>query len=641
MHSVLPPRSRTAAAPPGAQPPATRPTNSSKFVQAASPQRTAPLPQPAPPTRLVPNATTVAEPDAPRLGLSWQWLAAGIVVISSILGFGSAAVLLKLPTLPNCPRMFLPTASASVRLYCAQLAANKGTREDLLEAVHLIEGLPQDHPLRPEIDRYLEDWVGQLLDIADETFQTGELDNAIALAQELEQYVESEVIAERIGDWQALWEKAEAIEAEARAEMKKGAWGKAFQAAGRLTQLDNRYWATTRYDELYQELTVAREEGKKLDEAFAKLNRGGLENLLAAIAAAEKIPPESAAHAEAQTIIEEGKKKLIDLAVRSLKRGDWQTAMQIVNRIPTGLRLQDEIDDLTLLADAASVASLGSQINLEDAMLAAQKIEPGRPLYSHAQALIKQWQSTISAGLKLDSAIELAREGTIQALSAAIAEARSIGSSNPRYEEAQRRIRDWQQELERLQDQPILDRAESFAFNGNLTAAIAEARKIREGRALYGPAQQRIQDWQRQLAATSDRPTSDQPSNSPGQSNEAQSQSPDRQAEQQAQELMNQAERQARAGTPEGLSAAIQTASQVSPNSPQASRAQERIDSWSSQLLDIARNQAPSNLNEAIRIARMIPARSSIYNNAQRQVAAWERVLSSGASRPESLPAQQ
>lgn len=600
-----------------------------------------------------------SEPDS-TVRWPWQWLAAGVVVFSSVVGFGSAAVLLKLPTLPNCPQMFLPTTSASVRIYCAQLAANKGTRADLLEAVALIQDLPADHPLRPDIDRYLEAWVANLLELADETFQAGELEEAISLAEELFAYVDSALVEERITLWQGTWDKGETIVFDAKEHMQAGAWGQAFQTASKLTQLDNDYWATQRYDELYAELTTARQEGKKLDTAFAKLDRGGLDNLLAAIAAAEKIPTDSSAHAEAQTLIEDAKDKLMALAVRSLKRGDWQTAMQIANRIPADLQLQAELDDLSLLADATSIASFGTQINLEDAILEAQKIEPGRPLYKHARSLIQHWQATISAGLNLEAAIELAQDGSGQSLAAAIAQARTVSTGNPRHGEAQRRIREWQTELERRQDQPILDQAETLAISGNLSGAIAQAQKIGAGRALYGQAQQRIQDWQRRLAAGRDQPTLQEAYNLAGQGryteaiqqaqqigagsplySEAQNQIGNWQAELQAGTLMAQAEERAQAGTPDALRDAISLAQQVSRNTRQGTNAQTKLNTWSSQLFQIARERARTNINEGIRIAQFIPASASIYGTVQSQIDSWQDLLAGTPAipEPETIPA--
>ena len=77
------------------------------------------------------------------------------------------AMLLKLPAAPNCPAIFWPLASASVRLHCAQVAANKETVDDLLEAIALVDSLPKDHPLRPEIDRHIEEWSLDILKIGD------------------------------------------------------------------------------------------------------------------------------------------------------------------------------------------------------------------------------------------------------------------------------------------------------------------------------------------------------------------------------------------------------------------------------------------------------------------------------------------
>lgn len=61
----------------------------------------------------------------------------------------ASAMLLSLPSVPNCPRIFWPTASASMRLYCGQLAASKNTVDDILEAIALVSGLPEDRGLRP------------------------------------------------------------------------------------------------------------------------------------------------------------------------------------------------------------------------------------------------------------------------------------------------------------------------------------------------------------------------------------------------------------------------------------------------------------------------------------------------------------
>ncbi|NJO51532.1 MAG: hypothetical protein HC840_21225 [Leptolyngbyaceae cyanobacterium RM2_2_4] len=90
------------------------------------------------------------------------WAIASVLTLTGV-SVISVALLLKLPAVPNCPSIFWPTASASLRLYCAQLAANKQTASDLLEAIELVNSLPADHPLRPEINRYMRNGRSRFL----------------------------------------------------------------------------------------------------------------------------------------------------------------------------------------------------------------------------------------------------------------------------------------------------------------------------------------------------------------------------------------------------------------------------------------------------------------------------------------------
>jgi hypothetical protein len=105
-----------------------------------------------------------------RFFQSWQfWIILTLLLVTGTGGL-AIALLLKLPALPNCPSIFWPTASGSLRLYCAQLAAKKQTVKDLLEAIALVNSLPADHPLRPEINRQIEEWSADILNLAEQTF---------------------------------------------------------------------------------------------------------------------------------------------------------------------------------------------------------------------------------------------------------------------------------------------------------------------------------------------------------------------------------------------------------------------------------------------------------------------------------------
>ncbi|WP_156120595.1 hypothetical protein [Neosynechococcus sphagnicola] len=118
------------------------------------PVATIPVTPESPPVA-TPNTLELPEGDRPNGALPqrspWNWItltSLGILVSGGV-GLLAVALLLKLPALPNCPAIFWPMASASMRLYCAQVAANKQTVADLLEAISLVNSLPADHPRPP------------------------------------------------------------------------------------------------------------------------------------------------------------------------------------------------------------------------------------------------------------------------------------------------------------------------------------------------------------------------------------------------------------------------------------------------------------------------------------------------------------
>ncbi|MEM8546389.1 MAG: hypothetical protein AAGF66_20635, partial [Cyanobacteria bacterium P01_H01_bin.119] len=120
-----------------------------------------------------------------RLSRNWAvWSVLSLVGVGS-LGVISALSLFRIPNLPNCRAIFWPTASAATRLQCADAYAEEGSVNSLLAAIELVNALPQDHPLRAEIDQKTEAWGDRILDIADETFQQGGLDEAIDIARRI------------------------------------------------------------------------------------------------------------------------------------------------------------------------------------------------------------------------------------------------------------------------------------------------------------------------------------------------------------------------------------------------------------------------------------------------------------------------
>lgn len=552
-----------------------------------------------------------SEPPKTRRGLriprNWQFWAGVIVFLFGTTGFMATAALLKLPAVPNCPKIFLPTASASMRMYCAQNAASKGTLDNLFEAIALVEELPADHPLRPQVEESIQEWSVEIMRLAEEDFQGGDLEGAISTVQKIPRNVEAyQLVEEKIARWRSIWKDAEAIDADVERLLRASEWAKAFRAAAQLLNVDNEFWATLKFEQISQKIQLAREESRKLDSAYASLNRGGVENWLQAIKQAQTISNKSYAYAEAQKLIKKAGDKLLEVAKTRLQQGDWQGVLQVTREIPASLDLHAEVQEMTYLASAGTSAKIGTIAGLENAIQDAQRISSNSSLHNKAQTLIATWQLEIEDLAHLMKARQYAGAGNINNLSAAIAEADLIPARNPRYSEAQREIDKWQTQIEIKQDRPILDRAIQLASYGTVVAyqeGIQEASRIPPNRALSGEAQEKIRQWRRQIEIQQDKP------------------------------ILNRAEQLANLGTPAGLQAGIQQARQIASNRALSGEAQQKVRQWTRQnqviqdqpILDQAIALAKvGDYTNAINTARQIASGRALSSEAQSKIQTWQ-----------------
>jgi nitrate reductase NapE component/soluble cytochrome b562 len=581
---------------------------------------------------------------------TWQFWAILTVLFTGGVGFIAVALLLKLPAVPNCPAIFWPTASASMRLYCAQLAANKQTAEDLLEAIALVEALPPTHPLRTTINNHIEQWSLDILKIGEQKFQAGKLSEAIEIARKIPDRVSAyNLVEKQIDRWQTIWSKAEAIFNKVEQELRQSNWTQAFREAVKLTAIENKYWATTKYDQVAKKITLAREDSAKLDQAFKLSRTGRVDDILEAIKQAEKITRESYAYKEAQDFIAECGKKLLTVAEARLEKRDWEGVLEIANKIPPIVKLDTEKADLIDLAQALSTASSGSSADLERAIALAQNLKPDRPLYAKAQQFVSRWQREIQDVAKLERARMFAESGLVPDLRNAIAEAQQIPNGNPRYQEARKEIGSWTTKVETIEDQPYLDRAEqlaSFGGSASLQEAIQEASRIAPGRTLYKQAQAKIARWTETIQREQDQPFLDQARTLASTGNlpaaistaqqikagralykEAQNEIGRWQREIEGQQLLQQAYQSATPGTPDSLSSAIRLARQVPSSATVKEEARVAVNRWSDQLLTMANDRSSYDLKEAIAIARMIPSGTDAYQSAQVQIQSWQRSL--------------
>ncbi len=582
-----------------------------------------------------------------RLAKHWPMWTVGTLVAVTGVGIFSAISLFRIPNLPNCRAIFWPTASATTRLQCAEAYADQGSVDGYLDAIALIESLPADHPLRGEIDLRIEDWSEKILNLAENAFQSGDLSAAIAMARRIPNHTAAaQVVTQRVGEWNEIWQQAEAIYQAAEADLNQLAFQDAFAKALQLLTVGNTHWKTVKYDELTGKITAAREDLNQLGRAKELARQGTLKAMEEAIAIAQGIAADSPVHREAQTVLRGFGQDLLDLAEAALDRRDAVAAGQMLDAMPATLNLGDSIADMRTLIDASQISWQGGLAGLEGGIVRLQSISADRPLYGKAQALMRRWQNELAGRTQLEWARQVALPGTVSDLQAAIIAAQEISRSNPAWKDAEAEISRWRGQIETVEDRPILSQAQQQAQVGDLAGAIATARQIGSGRALHSEAQRQIGEWRSDLQRSEDGPILAQARQLAAQGrlseavtlasqigsgrvlhSEAQTSIDTWRGQLQGQQLLGQAYQTAQVGTVSALAEAVRLAQQVPQSSPQHAEASQALTRWSWDILRLAETEAFSNPSRAIAIAEAVPAQTEAYAQAQLRLREWRAAL--------------
>ncbi|AFZ45474.1 hypothetical protein PCC7418_3359 [Halothece sp. PCC 7418] len=581
----------------------------------------------------------------------WPFWATVVMVTFGVTGYAATSALLSLNTPKGCESVYWPLASGSRRLYCAQVEAKEGDADSLLNAIALVSELPEDHPLRQEINKNIKVWSEEVLVLGEKQFQAGNLAAAIAITKKIPSGIAAqEVITEKVERWQSIWEKGEAIEEDVETRLQEAAWNLAFEEAGRLVDLDNDYLANRRYTVLVAKIQQAKIEGAVLDEARDAFDQGGVQNLLTALEKAQSIDQDSYSYQSAQTLIHQVGETLMKRAQDNLDQRRWDTLLDIAQGIPESLELEEEVADYKQIALAGLEARSGNVGGLKDAIAQAQTLTEERPLYTEAQTLITRWEKEIDDVQTLNLAQKYANGGRTSDLRAAMAKADEVPRGNPRYQEARQLVNQWNRRIQTIEDRPILDRASNIARGSsikNYKSAIAVAQQIRPNRALYRQAQQKIATWRDQVQRIEDQPILEQAVRFANQGRfqraiataneispnralyqEAQSDIRRWRSDLQARETLRQASEMASAKTVDALSQAIVKVRQALNSQTYRYQAERLLNQWSKQLYAIALQQAnQNNLAAAIRIAQNIPSRSSVYQEARTNIRRWQEEL--------------
>jgi len=248
----------------------------------------------------------------------------------------------------------------------------------------------------------------------------------------------------------------------------------------------------------------------------------------AAMSAAENIPTSASVYPEAQDVVNFTQARSLEQQNNVWAyMGAWAFTQQIQPERPLYQQAkvkaafwEQQVQNLTQLQLANWFASLGQDFSYKLAIEQANMIQGEQPQRQQAQTLIAQWQQQLEKledSRYLAQALQLALDGTVESLQTAIAQASQITLGRTLRVEAQTLIAEWSRQYQLVQDKPLLERAKAFAKQGQLAKAVEMAQQITTDRPLYVEAQAAIDEWVAQIQRPEDQSILDQATELAGQ----------------------------------------------------------------------------------------------------------------------------
>jgi hypothetical protein len=515
-------------APPKRPAPAKRPTPPSpEDLEVVEILPVAPPPPPKVPVPPPPKARS-PHPQRPRRlialiqSIGWTALWLGVLALSGGLSMIAYQRLTDLPPVPDCQGLS-PLAADAERLFCAREAAQSGYLGDLTSAVDLVRGWPADHPLQRDVQVLLKDWSQGLLKLANAEIGRSNLFGAIDIASRIPStsplYEEAQTA---IAAWQHQWQEGETIYNEAQRALQAQNWDLAGDHLRALGQLENIYWRQQKVDALANQILLEQQAWQVLQQARQLAAGANPAQLGTALELVQTISPQSYAWRAGEAELNRWSQLLISYGMQQWEEGNLEAAIALVDVVPPDPELAPEAYDFLQFSYAQRRAQVDTEFwkptvahvaGLLEAIATAQQIRPESPFYDQAQANLVQWQAQVGDALHLNLSDAIARIGSQTSLEIAIAHAARISPERPRRLQAQTLMAHWQQEVQRMEDRPILIQAQQTASANTipaLEAAIAQAQTIEQGRALRIEAQTVIATWRKRIERIEDQPILDE-----------------------------------------------------------------------------------------------------------------------------------
>ncbi|WAL61455.1 HlyD family secretion protein [Thermocoleostomius sinensis] len=321
-----------------------------------------------------------------------------------------------------------------------------------------------------------------------------------------------------IAQWQENWQIDEAIYAKAQTALKNQDWDSVSHHILELSESPYDYWNTEKVNELAQQVLSEKKARQILAQAKRTAEVETPDNLQAALKLAKTLDTTTYTWMDAQPTLTQWGNTLLTIGFDRWREKRFDEAIAHAEAASVSSALATEAQHLIDLSQARqlALASGGNWKpqpkhvwNLMEAVSAAKRIPSTSRFYAQAQESLASWDAQLQATSQLQVANLLADLGQRDSLQTAIAQAEQIPPAHPRRLQAQTLIAYWKQEVQRVEDQPYLLFAQQLAEAGtvaDLKLAIAEASKIEAGRVLRHQAQGLIYDWTQQIQVLEDQP---------------------------------------------------------------------------------------------------------------------------------------
>lgn len=460
---------------------------------------------------------TVRRTGAIAAAWKWQLIWLGILGVFGGTGAIAFWWLSEVPPAVDCKQVTARSLE-SEQLSCAQQAAQSGNADRILASINLVKDWTSDHPLYGQSRSLLQDWSNALLILARDRVGQRDIKGAVSLANQIPKaspvYKDAQAAIER---WTEEYRRGEAIYAKIVDALKKQDWNKASDEMAQLALVNDPGWQD-RLGEIRQQANDERKAAKALTDArnFAKSNPPN--QLGQAIALTNPINRKTFVWTlQANQEVMRWRNTIFQLAIVQFDQQNIAEASRLINSIPEQIKLTSANQDLVRLvrarefetSDRYNTPGLERIAPLMMATHLVKQIDPRSPFAARAKALIPRLERKTQDLMQLNVASTIANLQQIPMLEVAIAQAASISPKRPGRLHSQTLVAQWRKELQSMQDRPILTRAQQVAKSGkigNLRSAVAMATLVKPQRSLRIEAQTYIADWTNQIEIIEDRP---------------------------------------------------------------------------------------------------------------------------------------